>query len=81
MSPDLRRIATVGVYGASLEAFLAALRDAHVGLVLDVRQRRGVRGHECVERYTLHRVLAVMTVVLVLLTALGVGGSQEGLAK
>jgi uncharacterized protein (DUF488 family) len=39
-------IATIGVYGASLETFLAALAEADVGLVLDVRQRRGVRGRE-----------------------------------
>jgi uncharacterized protein (DUF488 family) len=39
-------VATIGVYGASLESFLAALGDADVGLVLDVRQRRGVRGRE-----------------------------------
>jgi uncharacterized protein (DUF488 family) len=39
-------VATVGVYGFTGEAFLAALHDAGVGLVLDVRQRRGVRGHE-----------------------------------
>jgi uncharacterized protein (DUF488 family) len=34
------------VYGFTAEAFLAALRQAGVGLVLDVRQRRGVRGSE-----------------------------------
>jgi uncharacterized protein (DUF488 family) len=39
-------IATVGVYGATLETFLRALRDANVGQVIDVRQRRGVRGSE-----------------------------------
>jgi uncharacterized protein (DUF488 family) len=38
------RLATVGVYGFSLEEFLAALRAADVRLLLDVRQRRGVRG-------------------------------------
>jgi uncharacterized protein (DUF488 family) len=42
----MRRICTIGVYGADLEAFLAALREAKVDLVLDVRQRRGVRGAE-----------------------------------
>jgi uncharacterized protein (DUF488 family) len=41
-----RRIATVGVYGATLARFRKALADADVGLVLDVRQRRGVRGPE-----------------------------------
>src|SRR6478609_8080291 len=39
-------IATVGVYGFDLASFLEALRDADVRLVLDVRQRRGVRGPE-----------------------------------
>ena len=38
------RIATIGVYGFSAETFLAALRGAGVARVLDVRQRRGVRG-------------------------------------
>jgi len=42
----VRRVATIGVYEASLERFLAALRLAEVGLVIDVRQRRGVRGRE-----------------------------------
>jgi uncharacterized protein (DUF488 family) len=42
----MREIATIGVYGADVESFLAALRDAGVDLVLDVRQRRGVRGAE-----------------------------------
>jgi uncharacterized protein (DUF488 family) len=37
---------TIGVYGFSAETFLHALRDAGVRLVLDVRQRRGVRGPE-----------------------------------
>lgn len=39
-------LATVGVYGFDAGRFLAALRDADVRLVLDVRQRRGVRGPE-----------------------------------
>jgi uncharacterized protein (DUF488 family) len=39
-------VATIGVYGASLARFLAALADADVKLLLDVRQRRGVRGRE-----------------------------------
>jgi uncharacterized protein (DUF488 family) len=39
-------VATIGIYGASLESFLAALAEADVGLMLDVRQRRGVRGRE-----------------------------------
>ena len=40
------QIATVGVYGFDLDRFLATLDRAAVGLVLDVRQRRGVRGSE-----------------------------------
>jgi uncharacterized protein (DUF488 family) len=41
-----RRLATIGVYGFSAETFLSALERAGVGLVIDVRQRRGVRGRE-----------------------------------
>jgi uncharacterized protein (DUF488 family) len=40
------RLVTIGVYGFTLEEFLAALRSADVRLLLDVRQRRGVRGAE-----------------------------------
>ena len=40
----VRRIATIGVYGFDGPAFLDALRAADVRLLLDVRQRRGVRG-------------------------------------
>jgi uncharacterized protein (DUF488 family) len=39
-------IATVGVYGFSADTFMAALREAGVRQLLDVRQRRGVRGSE-----------------------------------
>jgi uncharacterized protein (DUF488 family) len=39
-------LATIGVYGWTLEEFLAALHAADVQVVLDVRQRRGVRGRE-----------------------------------
>jgi uncharacterized protein (DUF488 family) len=39
-------LVTIGVYGFALEEFLAALRSADVRLLLDVRQRRGVRGPE-----------------------------------
>ena len=35
-----------GVYGFTRETFLRALRVADVGIVVDVRQRRGVRGAE-----------------------------------
>lgn len=41
--PTLR---TIGVYGFDRDSFLAALRGAGVELLLDVRQRRGVRGSE-----------------------------------
>ena len=37
---------TIGVYGFDGESFLRRLRDADVRLLLDVRQRRGVRGPE-----------------------------------
>jgi uncharacterized protein (DUF488 family) len=42
----MRRIATIGVYGFDARGFLDALKKADVGLLLDVRQRRGVRGKE-----------------------------------
>lgn len=37
-------LATIGVYGFTAETFIEALRDADAALLLDVRQRRGVRG-------------------------------------
>src|SRR4051812_7304209 len=37
---------TIGVYGWDLERWLGALRDAGVVRIIDVRQRRGVRGAE-----------------------------------
>jgi uncharacterized protein (DUF488 family) len=39
-------LVTIGVYGFALEGFLDALGAADVRLVMDVRQRRGVRGPE-----------------------------------
>ena len=39
-----RLATTIGVHAWTLEAWLDALRDASVTQVLDVRQRRGVRG-------------------------------------
>jgi uncharacterized protein (DUF488 family) len=39
-------IATIGVYGFDRDSFLQALADAKIDLVLDVRQRRGVRGSQ-----------------------------------
>jgi uncharacterized protein (DUF488 family) len=40
------RMVTVGVYGFDGKSFLQRLRHADVRLLLDVRQRRGVRGSE-----------------------------------
>jgi uncharacterized protein (DUF488 family) len=40
------RMVTIGVYGFDGETFRQRLRDADVRLLLDVRQRRGVRGPE-----------------------------------
>lgn len=40
------RVVTIGVYGLDAPGFLAQLRAADVRLLLDVRQRRGVRGPE-----------------------------------
>jgi len=42
----VRRVATIGVYDFSLDGFLEAVRGADVRLLLDVRQRRGVRGSQ-----------------------------------
>jgi uncharacterized protein (DUF488 family) len=42
----MRRLVTVGVYGWSADRFIEALRAADVKQLLDVRQRRGVRGSE-----------------------------------
>ena len=42
----MKRVATIGVYGFTLEEFLATLSGAAVAQLLDVRQRRGVRGRE-----------------------------------
>lgn len=40
------RIATIGVYCFNGETFVAALDEAGVTVLVDVRQRRGVRGSE-----------------------------------
>jgi uncharacterized protein (DUF488 family) len=42
----VKRICTIGVYEWDLHRFLEALGGADVRLLLDVRQRRGVRGRE-----------------------------------
>jgi uncharacterized protein (DUF488 family) len=42
----VRTLATIGVYGFTAEGFLDRLRQADVRHLIDVRQRRGVRGAE-----------------------------------
>ena len=42
----MAEFATIGDYGFDGPGFIRALEDAKVGLVLDVRQRRGVRGSQ-----------------------------------
>jgi uncharacterized protein (DUF488 family) len=39
-------VVTIGVYGWDLTSFLEALADGDVRVLIDVRQRRGVRGRE-----------------------------------
>jgi uncharacterized protein (DUF488 family) len=39
-------VVTIGVYDFSADTFLEALREAEVRVVIDVRQRRGVRGSQ-----------------------------------
>ncbi len=42
----MKRVVTIGVYEWDLSRFLDALREVDVRVLLDVRQRRGVRGPE-----------------------------------
>jgi uncharacterized protein (DUF488 family) len=42
----MKTLRTIGVYGFDRDSFVAALEAAGVDLLLDVRQRRGVRGSE-----------------------------------
>lgn len=42
----MKRVATIGVHGWTLETFLDTLASAGFSRVVDVRQRRGVRGSE-----------------------------------
>lgn len=42
----MAELTTIGVYGFDGPGFVRALQEAEVGIVLDVRQRRGVRGSE-----------------------------------
>ena len=57
---DRQIIATIGVYGFDLAEYLATLEEAGVTIVLDVRQRRGVRGtkYAWANSKRLQRVLA-----------------------
>jgi uncharacterized protein (DUF488 family) len=43
---SLPEIVTIGVYGWDAECFFAALQNAGVDILCDIRQRRGVRGAE-----------------------------------
>lgn len=42
----VQRVVTIGVYGFTADGFMAALESAGVDVLVDVRQRRGVRGSE-----------------------------------
>jgi uncharacterized protein (DUF488 family) len=42
----MAELATIGVYGFDADSFMRALQVADVRVLLDVRQRRGVRGPE-----------------------------------
>jgi uncharacterized protein (DUF488 family) len=42
----MAELVTIGVYGFDGPGFIRALQEAQVDLVLDVRQRRGVRGSQ-----------------------------------
>jgi uncharacterized protein (DUF488 family) len=42
----MAQFVTIGVYGFDGPGFVRVLRETEVGIVLDVRQRRGVRGSE-----------------------------------
>lgn len=55
---------TIGVYGFDRESFLERLRRADVGMLLDVRQRRGVRGpdYAWANSARLQRALAAATI-------------------
>jgi len=60
----MRRIVTIGVYGFAAGAFLEKLAGAGVELLLDLRQRRGVRGpdHSWANSARLQRALAAADV-------------------
>ena len=42
----MAEVVTIGVYGWDPDTFIAALREARVRVLIDVRHRRGVRGQE-----------------------------------
>ena len=44
--PPAPTVATIGVYGFTAGSFMDALREEDVRLLVDVRQRRGVRGSQ-----------------------------------
>jgi uncharacterized protein (DUF488 family) len=46
LAQEMAELATIGVYGFDAESFMEELRTGDVHVVLDVRQRRGVRGPE-----------------------------------
>ncbi|QFU90183.1 DUF488 domain-containing protein [Amycolatopsis sp. YIM 10] len=56
----MKRVTTIGVYGFTAAAFLQQLTEEGVGLLLDLRQRRGVRGpdHAWANSMRLQRALA-----------------------
>jgi uncharacterized protein (DUF488 family) len=58
----MRTIATIGVYQSTLDQFLKKLRDNEVAMVVDVRQRRGVRGREYAWANSLRLQAALTTV-------------------
>jgi uncharacterized protein (DUF488 family) len=60
----MKHVVTIGVYDWDLDSWLTALRAADVRLLLDVRQRRGVRGpqYAWANSQRLQRALAVADV-------------------
>jgi uncharacterized protein (DUF488 family) len=44
--PMTREILTIGAYGFDADTFFEALTEAGVDTLVDVRRRRGLRGHE-----------------------------------
>lgn len=44
MTPELKAIFTIGVYGSTEESFFGALVENEIELFIDIRARRGMRG-------------------------------------